>query len=77
MTYLETVKYLWDNGEFKKCYDLTHDSKVKDLIDWVEKNGGIEHIPQMTTYTIITENSYLYNLFQELRAQEENKKKTE
>ena len=75
MTYLETVKYLWDNGEFKKCYDLTQDSRVGDLIAWVEKNGGIEYIPQMTTYTIITENSYLYNLFQELRAQESNKKK--
>ena len=66
MTYQEKIKYLWDNKEFEQAYNLTQDQKIKDLIDWVNKSGGIEHIPQGVIYSFICDNSYLFNCLQEL-----------
>lgn len=66
MTYQEKIKYLWEQGEFIKCYEQTKDSKIKDLIELINKSGGIDFLPLGVVYSIIVSNSYLYNLLLEL-----------
>lgn len=66
MNYQEKIKYLWDNKEFDQAYNLTQDSKVKDLIDWVNSQGGINCVPLGVIYSFICDNSYLFNCLQEL-----------
>ena len=66
MNFQEKIKYLYSNNEFNKCYDLTHDTKVKDLIDWINNQGGIDNVPLGVVYSIIIDNSYLYYQMLEL-----------
>lgn len=66
MTYQDKIKYLWDNKEFDQAYNLTQDPKVKDLIDWVNNQGGINCVPLRVIYSFICDNSYLFNCLQEL-----------
>lgn len=73
MTYQEKIKYLWDNKEFEQAYNLTQDPKIKDLIDWVNKSGGIEYLPQGIIYSFICDNSYLFNCLQELNLKGQEK----
>ena len=58
----EKIKLLWSNGEFQKAYSLTKDEKLNDLINMINKQGGIEHIPPSVVMTIVLENEYLSNL---------------
>lgn len=66
MNYQEKIKYLWDNKEFEQAYNLTQDQKIKDLIDWINKQGGINTVPLGVVYSFICDNSYLFNCLQEL-----------
>ena len=75
MTCQEKVKYLWEEGEFKRAYDLSQKPEIKNLIDWAEKSGGIGNVPLSTVYNLIMEDSYLYNQMQELSLQDTKSKK--
>lgn len=66
MNYQEKIKYLWDNKEFDQAYNLTQDYGIKDLIDWINKQGGIDKVPLGVVYSFICDNSYLFNCLQEL-----------
>lgn len=58
----EKIKNLWSNGEFQKAYSLTKDNKLNDLINMINKQGGIDHVPPTVVMTIVLENEYLSNL---------------
>lgn len=58
----EKIKNLWSNGEFQKAYSLTQDEKLNDLINMINKQGGIDYVPPYTVYSIVIENEYLLNL---------------
>ena len=75
MTCQEKVKYLWEDGAFKKAYDLSQKPEIKNLIDWAEKSGGIGNLPLSTVYNLIIGDSYLYNQMQELSLQDTKTKK--
>jgi len=66
MNFQEKIKYLWNNKEFEQAYNLTQDTKIKDLIDWINKQGGIDNVPQGVIFSIIIDNSYLYYQLLEL-----------
>lgn len=75
MTCQEKLQYLWEEGEFKKAYDLSQKPEIKDLIDWAEKSGGIGNLPLSTVYNLIMEDNYLFNQMQELSLRESKTKK--
>ena len=58
----EKIKRLWLDGEFERAYSLTKDEKLLDLINMINKQGGIEYIPPSIILTIVLENEYLCNL---------------
>ena len=62
MLWTEKLTNLWKEGEFEKAYSLTKDEKLKDLIDLINKSGGIQYLPLGVVYSIVLENNYLYNL---------------
>lgn len=65
MLWQEKLKNLYVKGEFESAYNLTKDEKLKDLLILIDKSGGIEHLPLGIVYSIVLENSYLYNLLKE------------
>lgn len=73
MNYQDKIKYLWDNKEFEQAYNLSQDQKIKDLIDWVNNQGGINNVPLGVIYSFICDNSYLFNLLQELNLKGQEK----
>lgn len=58
----EHIKQLWSEGEFQKAYSLTQDEKLNDLINMINKQGGIDQVPPTVVMTIVLENEYLLNL---------------
>lgn len=58
----EQIKLLWQQGEFQNAYSLTKDEKLNDLINMINKQGGIDHIQPSVVFTIVIENEYLSNL---------------
>lgn len=58
----EQIKLLWQQGEFQNAYSLTKDEKLNDLINMINKQGGIDFIPPTVVMTIVLENEYLSNL---------------
>ena len=58
----EKIKLLWSNGEFQKAFSLTKDEKLNDLINMINKQGGINQVPPTVVMTIVLENEYLSNL---------------
>ena len=57
----EHIKLLWQQGEFNRAYSITKDNKLNDLINMINKQGGIEHIPPSVVMSIVLENEYLSN----------------
>ena len=62
MLWQDKLKNLWKEGEFERAYSLTKDEKLRNLIVLINKSGGIEHLPLGVVYSIVLENSYLFNL---------------
>ena len=62
MLWQDKLKNLWKEGEFERAYSLTKDEKLRNLIVLINKSGGIEHLPLGVVYSIVLDNSYLFNL---------------
>ena len=58
----EKIKLFWSNGEFQKAYSITKDNKLNDLINMINKQGGIDKVPASVVMSIVLENEYLCNL---------------